>query len=439
MKQAVGSPVALALSVGLAKRGFHLDRIIQDLRSGAGRFSALCADAYTLLPQSARDALHLICISQESISGEALGRILQAPRTTLEEDWLAHLRDTALIVEQYAGTWASSRFAPASRLVREYYNTAIRVNQPEEDHRLRDAAAAYYYEECQLKGYENWFGHDWIEENLQEVLATLHWYDQTHQWPSLVEMMRAVYYFLGARGYWRERLVHGDRAAQAARQLGDRQSEAEILVRVIGWTEIQLGEYTKAREDVLRGLKMFEEVGDHGGLASAYRYLGTIERRQSNFDQAASFYQQAISCAGQAPDSARLVAGVKVSLGTMYFKINRLAECEQQLREALGVFEELGHKPKTAEVLSRLGDVGLKQDRIEEAERLYRESESYAQQISRPKTRGYNLLGLARIAHRCGDEKTASDYAQRAREMFGNLGITDEVAEVADLLQLIGQ
>ncbi len=431
-----GSPVALALSVGLAKKGRHLDRILQDLRSGAGRFSALCANAYTLLPQSARDTLHLICISRESISGDALERILQASRATLEEEWLTHLRDMALIVEQYADTWASSRFAPSNRLVREYYNAAIRINQPEEDRRLRDAAAAYYYEECRLKGYENWAGYDWIEENLQEVLATLDWYDQTRQWPSLVEMMKAIYYFLGTRGYWRERLVYGDRAAQAARQLGDRKSEAVILVRGIGWTETQLGEYVKASEDIWRGLKMFEEIVDNGGLASAYRYLGTIERRQGNFDQAESFYQQAISCAKLAPDNERLIAGIKVSLGTMYLKTGRLAKCEQQLQEALSTFRKLDHKSKVAGVLSRLGDVKLKQDQIEEAERFYRESEDYAQQINRPKTRGYNLLGLARIAHRRGDHESARELAQQARIMFGNLGIADETAEVADLLRL---
>jgi tetratricopeptide (TPR) repeat protein len=434
-----GSPVALALSVGLAKKGRHLDRIIQDLRSGAGRFSALCADAYTMLPESVRDALHLICISRESISGEALERILQASRTTLEDEWLVHLRDMALIVEQFADTWAGSRFAPSNRLVREYYNAAIRINQPEEDRRLRDAAAAYYYEECRLKGYENWSGYDWIEENLQEISATLDWYDQTHQWPSLVEMMKAIYYFLGTRGYWRERLDYGDRAAQAARQSGDRKSEAEILVRGIGWTETQLGEYTKASEDIWRGLKISEEIADNGGLASAYRYLGTIERRQGNFEQAESFYQQAISYAKLAPDSARLIAGIEISLGTMYLKTGRLAKCEQQLKEALSTFRKLDHKSKVAGVLSRLGDVKLKQGQIEEAERFYRESEDYAQQINRPKTRGYNLLGLARIAHRRSDHTSARELAQQARIMFGNLGIADETAEVADLLRLIEQ
>lgn len=434
-----GSPVALRLAVGLIKQGIHLDRIMQDLRSGADCFGVLCADAYALLPETAKEALHLICISRDSISGEALERILQASRAILEQDWLAHLRDMALVVEQCADIWADSRFSPANRLVREYYNTAIRINQPEKDRRLRDAAATYYYEECQLKGYENWSEHDWIERNLEEVLATLDWYAKTHQRHLLVEMMQAIYYFLGIRGYWQERLIYGDRAGQAARQLGDRQSEAEILVRVIGWTEIQLCEYTKAREDIWRGLKMFEEIDDKGGLASAYRYLGTIERRQGRFDQATSFYQKAISCAQLAPDKARLIAGAKVSLGTMYFKTDRLVECEQQLQEALSILEELGHTSKVAEVLSRLGDVKLKQGQIEEAERLYHESEDYAQRINRPKTRAYNLLGFARIARRRGNHEVASEYAQRARIMFGNLGIADESAEMADLLELIGQ
>jgi tetratricopeptide (TPR) repeat protein len=435
-----GSPVALRLAVGLVKQGVHFDKVLEKLRSGADRFGILCADAYALLPESAKDTLHLICISRHSISGGALQHILREPRAVIEEDYLAHLRDMALIKEkEHASTWKDSRFSPANRLVQEYYSNSIRVNQPERDQRLRDAAAVYYYQKCQLNGYENWSGHDWIEENLGEVLNTLDWYNRTHQQHLFVRMMKSIYYFLGTRGYWRERLIYGDRAAQIARQQGDRRSEAEFLVRVIGWTEIQLCEYVKAREDIKRGLKMFEEVDDKGGCASACRYLGTIERREGNFDQASGFYRKAMDYAQLAVDNARLTAGIRVSLGTLYFKTGRLADCEQQLQEALSIFEKRGHKPRIAEVLSRLGDVRLKQGQIEDAESLYRRSEEYVEQINRPKTKAYNLLGLARIAQRRKEYEVASDYAELAREAFGNLGIADEATEMSDLLRLVGQ
>jgi tetratricopeptide (TPR) repeat protein len=123
----------------------------------------------------------------------------------------------------------------------------------------------------------------------------------------------------------------------------------------------------------------------------------------------------------------------------MYFKAERLVECEQQFQEALRIFKDLGHRARIAEVLSRLGDVSLTQGQLAEAECLYRESEGHAEGINRPKTRAYNLLGFARIAYRRGDCEAAREYARQARETFGNLGIADEAAEMADLPELLGQ
>jgi tetratricopeptide (TPR) repeat protein len=427
----------------LAKKGIHLNRIISMLQQGMGDFSELCAKAYAQLSEEARVVLNLICISRESISGEALQTVLEnlhhISRQTVEEDLLQQIRDLGLIEEHYVLRWTNSRFFPASRLVREYYNGTIKALRPEEDHRLRNVLATYYKEQCELKGRENWSEHNWLEQNLKEIFATIEWYDHTQQGSSLVQIIKHIYYFLGVRGYWRERLMYGDRAGQAARELDDFQSEAEILVRVIGYIEIQLGEYVKAEEDILRGLRKFEELNDNGGIASAYRYLGSLERRRNNYDRAEDYYEEAISHAQLASDSERLIAGIKISLSTMHFKRQQIKECEQQLQEALDIFERLDHISKVTELKSRLADVKFRQGQYEEARKLYLESEEDAKRIWRKKTRGYNYLGLARIAQVQGEHTVAADYACKARELFGNLGLADEGSEVADLFDLCRQ
>jgi|GEM_PF-2138578 len=427
-----GLPTALTLAVGLVKTGTHLDTIIKRLQTGEGDFAVLCANAYARLAQPARDVLNVICLSRDTIAAEALERVTQHSRTELEDQLLPQLSDMALVVEQVNDAWSTSRFGPTSRLVRDYYRTQIQREHEADDQRWRAALADYYFALAQANGYENWSGYDLLEQNFSELLATLDWYEAQDK-RRFVDLIKALYYFMSIRGYWRPRLDYGLRASEAARALDDRQSEAEILTRVVGRAEYQIGQMAVAEEHLRQGLKLFEALNDHGGLASCTRYLGTLERSRDHFEQALAFYEQAREHAAQSPDHERLMAGIQVSVSTLYYRTHRLDECEQNLREALATFTRLDHQPRIAEVLSRLGDVALQQQRFDEAAQCYHQSDAIALQVKRHKTRGYNLLGLARMAKQRGDQAAAMALAREARQVFGTLGIQGESAELDDL------
>ena len=427
-----GLPTALALAVGLVKTGIHLDTIIRRLETGEGDFAVLCANAYARLSQPARDVLNVICLSRDTISAEALERVTQHNRAELEDQLLPQLSDMALVVEQVNEVWSTSRFGPTSRLVRDYYRTRIQRKHEDDDQRWRAALADYYFTLAQAHGYENWSGYDLLEQNLSELLATLDWYEAQDK-RRFVDLTKALYYFMSIRGYWRPRLDYGLRASEAARALDDQQSEAEILARVVGRTEYQIGQIAAAEEHLRQALKLFTALSDQGGMASCCRYLGTLERSRDHFEQSLAFYEQAREHAAQSPDRERLMAGIQVSVSTLYYRTHRLDECEQNLREALATFTRLDHQPRIAEVLSRLGDVALQQQRFDEAAQFYRQSDAIALQVKRHKTRGYNLLGLARMAKQRGDQAAAMALAREARQVFGTLGIQGESVELDDL------
>jgi tetratricopeptide (TPR) repeat protein len=433
-----GLPVALTLSVGLVKSGVPLDEIVYSLKAGAGNFSILAANAYSRLEQPSRELLNLICISHDSVAAEALQTVLQLPPAGLEER-LRQLSDLALIEVQYADTRARLRYGPSSRLIREYYNAAIRIVQPEEDRRLRDAMAGYYSEQCAQRGQERWEEHEWLNENLKEILATFRLYDQTQQWEKLVVLMKDIYYFLGVRGYWHERLTLGDRAGQAARQIGDRQSEAEILVRIIGWTEMQLKEYTKAQEDIQRGLHIFAELADHGGLASATCYLANLARDQGQHRQAATLYEKALAHAEQSSEAARYRASINISWAVLHLKMGRPETAEQLLLDALAIFEQIQHKSKIAEVYCRLANLKRQQGEMGTAEQYYHRSNKTAEPIGRQKTLAYNFLGLAQISYERRDFQVALDFAEKGHAIFANLGLTDDLADIRRLRRSISR
>lgn len=436
-----GAPAALSLVVGLIKAGNRKDSVLRKLRAGEGDFSSLAADAYARLRKSGQQdaiaALNLICMSQESIAGEALESILAMPGDVVEGKLLPPLRNLALIEERYADEWATARFQPANRLVREYYNAYVRITRPEVDRKLRTAAADYYARQCSVKGQErNWAGHTWIEDNLSEVLAALDWYGETQQWASLVALFRSLYYFLGVGGFRRQQLEYGRRAAAAARTIDDRLSEAEFLVRAVGRPEINIGDLAHAEEDIRRGLALYEKWGNASGQARALRYLGTIERRRGNFEQATAFYQEALRRADQAPEDREVRIGIQRSYGVLLWRQGDLAGAETQLRAALQLARDLGHEAWLAETLSSLGEVRLRRGDIAEAERLVRESMALDQQVHGHKTTAYDLLTLARIAERRHDLATAGNLARQAKTIFDKLLIANETGEIDDVTRL---
>jgi len=434
---ACGSPVALSLAVSLIKTlGPYPQTILQKLTSSGSTIDQMFSDIYRHLSERAQQALDLICISQDTISSAALMDILKLDVTGLQDEALAPLRRLGLLLEQTAERIEDGRFAPANRMQRDYYAAALH-RRPKDHRRLRNATASYYARHCERYGHENWAGYDWIEQNLPEIWNALRWYQQKPA--QFVKLFKAIYYFLGVRGYWRQRLEYGQQAVDAAEILNDRQSAAELLTRVIGWTKLQIGDYTAAERDIRRGADIFTALGDKAGLASAYRYLGTIERRRKNYEKARQLYIQALDYARTAPQPTQHVASIQVSLGTLALKLGRLDECEEHLNLARSAFASVRqtHASHLAEVISRLADVRFLQARLDEAEELYKASEKHAEPLKRQKTRAYNLLGLARIAQVRGNRLQAVAYATQAKELFGSLGITNETEEIEALRALL--
>jgi hypothetical protein len=136
------------------------------------------------------------------------------------------------------------------------------IRQYGADEEMRARAADYYRRRAgQLRGQSR----DPDEEN---VMAALGYYYQRQQWEQVVEIVRAMEPYLattGRWGQWRKRLHH---AWQAARELGDRATEA--------WAQNQLGIVALSLADTAAATSFFEgalsiwqSLGDGAGMAIA--------------------------------------------------------------------------------------------------------------------------------------------------------------------------
>ena len=434
-----GSPVALSMVVKVfLGENPDIDLVLENISTGKDTFRSLCAIAYDELSELAKKVFRLLCLSQTSYAVLDVQFILDLAIDELKEA-LSELVDSGLVFFSSETDLEQRRFYPAYRLIREYYQHTVSLANKKADQELKEQIATYYLDKCQENGGENWAGYDWLEREIPEIFTVVESLYQQKDWTGYFAMLDAIYYFLGIRGYWRQKRDLGLQAALAARATGDQKHEALALVRVAGWTEIQLKMFAQAEEHVGQGLQLYEKLQDAGGKASALRYLGSIRRRGKDFTGALELYRAALQAceAAPSPSRERVRAGIQVSLSMLHCKEGRLAESRKQLEEALEVFQSIGHLSKIAEVLSRLGDLDLIEGKTADAEQHFTQSESLVQKTGRSKTRAYNFLGLARLKALGGDEAAASQLAEQARQLFRKLEIADESGEINDLLKLI--
>jgi tetratricopeptide (TPR) repeat protein len=434
-----GSPVALSMVINVfLGENPDIDLVLENIAMGKDVFRVLCAIAYDELSEQAKRAFRLLCLSCESYAVQALQEILGTGKEPLKET-LGELVDAGLVFNTPEMDFEQRRFYPAYRLIREYYQKVVSHANRKADLELKQQTAAYYLSQCQANGGENWAGYDWLEREIREIFQIIEILYQQKDWSNYFAMLEAIYYFLGIRGYWRQKRDLGLQAAQVGRATGDEKHAALALVRVAGWTEIQLKMFAEAEEHLRQGLELYEKLGDPGGRASALRYLGSICRRRDDLTGAHALYRAALQACEEAPSPSRerLRAGIQVSLSMLYCKEGNLVESRKQLESALGVFQSIGHLSKMAEVLSRLGDLDLMEGKTAAAEAHFTQSEALVQQTGRSKTRAYNLLGLARLKALQGDGAGAAQLAEQARQLFRKLEIADETGEITALLKLI--
>jgi tetratricopeptide (TPR) repeat protein len=435
-----GSPVALSMVIKVFQgENPDIDLLLENLSTGKDAFRTLCAIAYEDLSELAKTVFAFICLSHTGFSAQTIQDVLKLDQQALREA-LSELVDAGLAMNTAVLDFEVRRFYPAFRLVREYYQKVVRNARRKADRELNERLAEYYLAQCQINGAENWQGHAWLETEISEVLAVIDALYKRSEWERYFAMLEAIYYFLGVRGYWRQKRNLGLQAAQAARLVGDPQREALALVRVAGWTEIQLRMFTQAEDHLQMGLKIYQALQDAGGQASALRYLGTLKRRTDDFSTARELYQAAIqACEPLAsPSRQRLQAGIQVSLSMLHIREGRNQDARRLLEGALETFQLIGHLSKIAEVYSRLGDLDLLEGDLDSAETHFQQSQSKVQESGRSKTRAYNLLGMARLQAMRGNGEASVQLAEEARKLFGKLEISDEVGELQELMRLLG-
>jgi tetratricopeptide (TPR) repeat protein len=431
-----GSPAVLSWAIGaVIGSGKSLEDVSRKLKRGGSEFDDIWESSYRFLSPDAQFVLHTIVAFEKSVARTALYNIIAWENARLE----AALEQLLLMAQiQVEGIHDHTQRYHIYSLARQY--VVNRLDIEVDFNQLRLQVADYLQAFAHQNGRENWERYPFLKDELGNILGSFDWCIEHQQWEQVLQLHAGIYYFLGISGMWREKLKRANQAVKAARALGRYQDEALILIRGVGWTEMKQGRLAQARQSIHQGLLICEPHNYLDGLISAKRYLGTVCRKQRQFEEATAYYEDALHLGVrmQSDEQERLMAGVYVSYGTLARHQGQYDYAQARYERALPVFQQTGNRLKVADLLSRIGGLLYAKGEYILAREKFEESQAMAEGCARQDAIAYNLYGLARLHNRDRNLERAFECILRSRFLFHNLGVAhegDEDKEIENLYQ----
>jgi tetratricopeptide (TPR) repeat protein len=225
---------------------------------------------------------------------------------------------------------------------------------------------------------------------------------------------------------WRSRCYRRQRDYEAAREDVERALElAEALrdARALAPVYFQAsmlaerdGHWVLARSYAEKARAHYEEVADRGNVGRLLNNLGVMEFLLGSPDEAVERFKQAYAIALEVDRSEDAATAVS-SLAQVHLRTGDAKRAEEQARHAL---EIIGEREDMLDEIGNarlvLGRALLEQDRLEEAETAFAESEDAFARLSSASHRAAAWIAQGDLATRRGDERRAAVLYRRAAE-----------------------
>lgn len=273
------------------------------------------------------------------------------------------------------------------------------------------------------------------------VLAILAWCLEQEAWKVILDLVKGIDSYLEIQGHWTDRTTALKAGLNAAQQLNDQQSEAELLSK-LGNSYRSLGQMKLAIESYEVGLIVARQVGARkwegaclGNLGLTYRELGQPKR-------AVKCYEEALAIAKSINDQ-RYQSVWLGNLGNAYRDLGSITVAIEHLKQALVIACNIGDR---REECYRTGSLGLAyeaQGNTGEAVRHYQQALEIAREIGDRRNEATWLGVLGNTYLNSGEVGQALEYSKGAlelsREITNRRGESNSLATLGKIYYAKGQ
>ncbi|MFD6342992.1 ATP-binding protein [Streptomyces sp. NPDC060131] len=206
----------------------------------------------------------------------------------------------------------------------------------------------------------------------------------------------------------------------AARRLGDRRGEAQLLTE-LGMSHTRNNRLGESHENHSAALRIWRELGDRAGEAHALNLIGLVHLHRRELTRAADLFEQAIT-AFREQDAAHWEATVLSNLAGAHDRAGRLPEAFTAARRALTSHRALNNPRGEGNILRLLSHLELEQGEAEKALASARDAVDIALTLRDHRLEGYWLLALGDAQQANGRSADALASYQRSATLHRRLG-----------------
>jgi predicted ATPase/DNA-binding SARP family transcriptional activator len=195
-------------------------------------------------------------------------------------------------------------------------------------------------------------------------------------------------------------------------------------------------DYRPAVRRLEAALRLYRELGDPRGVASALQVLGSVAREQGRYARAMELHTESLSIA-EAADDQWAVASAHGYLGFASWLQADFERATKECTVALRMFRELGDVEGIAWSLLSLGTVARHQGAREQAAALLQESRSLAERIGFREGIAWSLEQLGLLAADRGDPAAAAllrnslEIHHDLRDRWRTCSVLEDLAAIA--------
>jgi len=231
---------------------------------------------------------------------------------------------------------------------------------------------------------------DVLEPEVDNLVKVMERLSEWEEWESVCKWMWFLDSnaggFLRTRGHWKPLRICLDHAIHATKMLGNARDEA-ALSGDLALLLMQTCDMSIAKQEYLRLLPIFEQLGKKREMAVAYHNLGILASIAREYAEALSYLEQSLAIKREVSDE-KGIANSLHELGNVAIKKKDYPAARNYYKQRLTISEKLGDQDGIAAGFGQLAMLARIEGNLVEAERLYKQALAIKQAFG-------NVLGIA--------------------------------------------
>jgi len=214
---------------------------------------------------------------------------------------------------------------------------------------------------------------------------------------------------------WQAAREDVERALELAQGLNDKRTSAHVYFQASLIAERE-GHWVLARRYAEQAKSLYEELADRENLGRMLNNLGGLNFLLGKPDEAVAYLSDAFRIAldsGSDTDAGQAVC----SLAEVHLGLGELEKAESEARQALDLLgDRVDYLYESGNAQLVLGRSLLEQDRLNEAEEMFRAADKSFEQLSSASHRAAAWVAQGDLSAKRGDDRAAAKLYRRAAE-----------------------